>query len=77
MNKKIVIMCPTVNSAVFEWKSFLTRWAPIIKKANRTWLYIELLSGCKIYFKSKTTGRWVLIATMNFIIALLSLMSLT
>lgn len=57
MNKKIVIMCPTVQRAVFEWKSFLTRWATIIKKVNRTNLYVELLSGHKIYFKGETEGQ--------------------
>lgn len=54
MRKTIVIMSPTVNRAVFEWKAFLSRWSTIIKKANRTSLCIELLSGHKIYFKGET-----------------------
>lgn len=57
MRKPIVIMSPTVNEAVFEWKAFLSRWSTIIKKANRTSLYIELLSGQKIYFKGETEGQ--------------------
>ena len=60
MNKTYVIMCPTVQRAMFEWKAFLTRWATIIKKANRANLYVELLSGYKIYFKSETEGQRVL-----------------
>ena len=57
MRKTIVIMSPTVNEAVFEWKAFLSRWSTIIKKANRNSLCIELLSGHKIYFKSETEGQ--------------------
>ena len=57
MKKTTVIMFPTVNRAVYEWKAFLSRWSTIIKKANRTNLYIELLSGHKIYFKVETEGQ--------------------
>lgn len=57
MKKTIVIMSPTVNRAVYEWKAFLSRWSTIIKKANRTSLSIELLSGHKIYFKGETEGQ--------------------
>ena len=57
MRKTIVIMSPTVNEAVFEWKAFLSRWSTIIKKANRNSLCIELFSGHKIYFKSETEGQ--------------------
>lgn len=57
MRKTIVIMSPTVNRAVYEWKAFLSRWSTIIKKANRTNLCIELLSGHKIYFKGETEGQ--------------------
>ncbi len=61
MTKKIVIMSPTVNRAVYEWKAFLSRWSTIIKKANRTSLCIELLSGHKIYFKGETEGQRALL----------------
>ena len=61
MRKTIVIMSPTVNRAVYEWKAFLSRWSTIIKKANRTSLYVELLSGHKIYFKSETEGQRALL----------------
>lgn len=53
-------MSPTVNRAVYEWKAFLSRWSTIIKKANRANLYVELLSGHKIYFKGETEGQRVL-----------------
>lgn len=56
MKKTIVIMTPTVERAVFEWKAFLARWPMIIKKANRTNLCVELLSGHKIFFKGETEG---------------------
>lgn len=55
MRKTIIIMTPTVDRAVYEWKAFLSRWSTIIKKANKTNLCVELLSGHKIYFKSGTT----------------------
>lgn len=61
MKKTIVIMSPTVNRAVYEWKAFLSRWSTIIKKANRRSLCIELLSGQKIYFKGETEGQRVLL----------------
>ena len=61
MNKTIVIMSPTVLRAVYEWKGFLSKWSSIIKKANRTSLCIELLSGHKIYFKGKTEGERALL----------------
>lgn len=57
MRKDIVIVSPTRIRAVHAWKAFLSRWSPIIKKANRTSLCVELLSGCKIYFKSGTEGQ--------------------
>jgi len=57
MNKTIVIMSPTVNRAIYEWKAFLSRWSTIIKSASRTSLCVELLSGHKIYFKGETEGR--------------------
>ena len=61
MSKNIVIMSPTVNRAVYEWKAFLSRWSTIVKKANRTNLCIELLSGHKIYFKGETEGQRALL----------------
>ena len=61
MKKNIVVMSPTVNRAVYEWKVFLSRWSTIIKKANRTSLCIELLSGHKIYFKGETEGQRALL----------------
>ena len=61
MKKTIVIMSPTVNRAIYEWKAFLSRWSTIIKKANRTSLCIELLSGYKIYFKGETEGQRALL----------------
>ena len=61
MSKNIVIMSPNVNKAVYEWKAFLSRWSMIIKKANRTTLCVELLSGHKIYFKGETEGQRVLL----------------
>ncbi len=57
MKKAIVIMSPTVNRAVYEWKAFLSRWSAIVKRANRTGLYVELLSSQKIYFKGETEGQ--------------------
>ena len=61
MTKTIVIMSPTVDRAVYEWKAFLSRWSTIIKKANRTSLCVELLSGHKIYFKGENEGQRALI----------------
>lgn len=61
MSKTIVIMSPTVNRAVYEWKAFLSRWSTIIKKANRQNLYVELLTGHKIYFKGETEGQRALL----------------
>ena len=54
-------MSPTVNRAVYEWKAFLSRWSTIIKKANRTSLCVELLSGQKIYFKCETERQRALL----------------
>ena len=61
MKKTIVIMSPTVERAVYEWREFMSRWATKIKKANRTSLCIELLSGHKIYFKGETEGQRALL----------------
>ena len=61
MRKNIVVMSPTVNRAIYEWKAFLSRWSTIIKKANRTSLCIELLNGRKIYFKGETEGKRTLL----------------
>lgn len=61
MSKSIVVMAPTVQRATYGWKAFLSKWSTIIKKANRTSLSIELLSGHKIYFKGETEGQKVLL----------------
>lgn len=61
MRKTIVVMSPTVNRAVYEWKAFLSRWSTIVKKANRTSLCIELLNGQRIYFKGETEGQRALL----------------
>ena len=61
MRKTIVIMSPTVERAVHEWKAFLSRWSTIIKKANRQNRYVELLTGHKIYFKGETEGQRALL----------------
>lgn len=61
MRKNIIIMSPTVNRAIYEWKKFLSMWSTIVKKANRTNLCIELLSGHKIYFKGETEGQRALL----------------
>lgn len=63
-------MSPTVNRAVYEWKTFLSKWSTIIKKANRNSLCIELLSGYKIYFKSETEGQRVLLGLNADIISI-------
>lgn len=56
-NKKtIIIISPTVNRAVYEWKEFNSRWSTIIKKSNRTSLCVELLNGKKIYFIGRIEG---------------------
>ena len=54
-------MSPTVDRAIYEWKAFLSRWSTIIKKANRQNLYVELLTGHKIYFKGETEGQRALL----------------
>ena len=69
MKKAIVIMSPTVHRAIYEWKAFLSRWSTIIKKADRTSLRIELLSGHKIYFKAETEGQRVLLGLYADIIS--------
>ena len=63
-------MSPTVNRAVYEWKTFLSRWPTIIKKANRNNLCIKLLSGHKIYFKGETEGRRELLGLHTDIISI-------
>ena len=69
MRKTIIIMSPTVNRAVYEWKAFLSKWSTIIKKANRISLYVELLSGHKIYFKGETEGQRALLGLCADIIS--------
>lgn len=61
MKKNLVIMSPTLFRATYEWKAFLSKNSRIIKKANRTNLYIELLNGVKIYFKVEAAGRSTLL----------------
>ena len=63
-------MSPTVNRAIYEWKAFLSRWSMIIKKANRTSLCVELLSGHKIYFKGETEGQRALLGLHTDIISM-------
>lgn len=63
-------MSPTVNRAVYEWKTFLSRWSTIIKNANRTSLCIELLGGDKIYFKGETEEQKALLGLHADIISI-------
>lgn len=68
MSKKIVVMSPSVEWAVREWKSFLSKWSLIIKKANRQNLYVELLTGHKVYFKGETERQRILLGLQADII---------
>ena len=57
MPNKTVVMCSTVQSAIHEWKTYIVRWEPIIKKVNRANLFVELINGDEIFFKGKTEGQ--------------------
>lgn len=70
MRKTIIIMSPTVNRAIYEWKAFLSKYPTMIKKANRTSLYIELLSEHKIYFKAETEGQRALLGLYADIVSI-------
>ena len=61
MKKTLIVMCPTMLRAMIEWKEFLSNRPTIIKKANRSDLHIELLTGYKIYFRGKTEGKRALL----------------
>lgn len=70
MRKTIIIMTPNVHRAVCEWKTFLSKYSTIIKKANRTSLCVELLSGHKIYFKGETEGQRALLGICGDIVSI-------
>lgn len=70
MKNTIVIMTPTVNRAVYEWKDFISKRPMIIKKVNRSSLCVELLSGYKIYFKGETEGQRALLGLNADIISI-------
>lgn len=66
--KTVIVMTPTVNRAIYEWKAFLSRWSTIIKRTNKASLCIELLNGNKIFFKAETQGQQVLLGYNAYII---------
>ena len=69
MKNKLIVMCPTILRATDEWRTFLSEHPTIIKKANRTDLRIELLSGYKIYFRGEAEGKRALLGRYADIIS--------
>ena len=57
---KLVILCPTVERATYEWKSLLKKWKTIIRKYNKSSLTVELLNGDILYFIGETQGQGAL-----------------
>ena len=66
--KTVIIMTPTINRAVHEWKAFQLKWSTIIKRTNKANLSIELLNGNKIYFKAETQGQHAYLGYNAYII---------
>ena len=68
--KITIVMTPTINRAIHEWKSFQLRLLTIIKRTNKASLSIELLNDHKIYFKSETQGQHALLGYNAYLISI-------
>ena len=67
-SKTVIVMAPTVNRAIYEWKVFQSRWSSIIKRTNKATLCTELVNGNKIFFKAETQGQQALLGCNAYII---------
>lgn len=55
--KELIVMSPTIERARHEWRKFLYKYSPIIKRNNVREKSVELLNGMKIYFRGETEGQ--------------------
>lgn len=59
--KDIIVMCPTVERAKYEFDKFCHRFDSVIEKKK---LYeVSLLTGQKIMFRGTTEGQRALLGT--------------
>lgn len=64
----IIVMCPTVERAVMEYKNFLRNhpglWGSPYKRE------VNLKNGERIFFKGETEGQWAVLGTRADIITI-------
>ena len=56
--KNIIVMCPTVKRANYEFRSFCEKWIEIIDKVKS--YEVTLIDGRKIMFRGETEGQKVI-----------------
>lgn len=66
--KDIIVMCPTVKRARYEFDKFCHRFDSVIEKKK---LYeVSLITGQKIIFRGETEGQRALLGTHADIITI-------
>lgn len=57
MRKSMIIMCPTVERAKYEWGKYQRIFEPVIRRIHKNPLMIELHTGEVFYFRGETEGQ--------------------
>ena len=56
MDQNVIILCPSMMQADWDWREFQRRYQSIIKKAKRNPLRVHLYNGNTVYFESEQLG---------------------
>ena len=66
--KDIIVMCPTVRRAKYEFDRFCRLYESIITKKE---MYkVSLMNGRKIMFRGETEGQWAVLGTRADIVTI-------
>lgn len=57
VKKAMIIMCPTVERAKYEWGKFQRIFEPVIRRIHKNPLMIELHTGEVFYYRGETEGQ--------------------
>ena len=56
MIERIIIMCPTLQRAEYEWREFCKVYESDIRESKRNPLTVKLMNGQTLFFRGETEG---------------------
>ena len=56
MNETVIVMCPTLQRADYEWREYCKTHESIIRETKRKPLTVKLMNGQTLFFRGETEG---------------------